>query len=67
MSDFFLFSLKQKIKEDAAKAIDARDGELEAIVSLNRSAAEQAHGKLLESEAMLLKRKFCNIFTNFYC
>ncbi|XP_047981263.1 uncharacterized protein LOC125222599 isoform X1 [Salvia hispanica] len=45
----------EKIKEDAAKAIDARDGELEAIVSLNRSAAEQAHGKLLESEAMLLK------------
>ncbi|XP_047956597.1 uncharacterized protein LOC125202257 isoform X2 [Salvia hispanica] len=45
----------EKIKEDTAKAIYARDGELEAIVSLNRSTAEQAHGKLLESEAMLLK------------
>ncbi|XP_042030985.1 uncharacterized protein LOC121777707 isoform X2 [Salvia splendens] len=48
-------TLKQKIKGDTAKAIDARDGEQEAIVSLNRSAAELAHGKLLESEAMLLK------------
>ncbi|XP_047955407.1 uncharacterized protein LOC125201369 isoform X3 [Salvia hispanica] len=47
--------LKQKIKEDTAKAIDARDREQEVIVSLNRSAAEQAHGKLIESEAMLLK------------
>ncbi|XP_042027962.1 uncharacterized protein LOC121775066 [Salvia splendens] len=45
----------EKIKEDTAKANDARVGEEEAIVSLNRSAAEQAHGKLLESEAMLLK------------
>ncbi|XP_042026191.1 uncharacterized protein LOC121773403 isoform X2 [Salvia splendens] len=45
----------KKIKEDTAKAIDARDGEQEAIVSLNRSAAEQAHGKLLESETMLSK------------
>ncbi|XP_042029648.1 uncharacterized protein LOC121776540 isoform X3 [Salvia splendens] len=46
----------EKIKQDTIKAIDARDGEQEAIVSLNSSAAEQAHGKLLESEAMLLKR-----------
>ncbi|KAL1536901.1 hypothetical protein AAHA92_29477 [Salvia divinorum] len=48
-------TLQQKIKDDIAKAIDDRDGEQKAIVSHTRSVAEQARGKLLESEAMLLK------------
>ncbi|KAH6803700.1 hypothetical protein C2S51_031947 [Perilla frutescens var. frutescens] len=48
-------SLEQKIRDDVAKSIDARDGEQEATVSHIKSEAAQAHAKLLESKAMLLK------------
>ncbi|KAI3451749.1 hypothetical protein Pfo_008414 [Paulownia fortunei] len=54
-------SLKQKMKDDIAKAIIARDGaplsisEQEAIVSHIKSDVANAHAKLLESKGMLLK------------
>lgn len=50
------------MKDDIAKAIIASGGALsiseqEAIVSHTKSEAAQAHAKLLESKAMLLKSK----------
>ncbi|PIN02470.1 hypothetical protein CDL12_25016 [Handroanthus impetiginosus] len=54
-------SLKQKMKDDVKKAIIAKDGaplsfsEHEAIVSLTKSEAAQAHSEVLESEDLLRK------------
>ncbi|KAL0332496.1 UNVERIFIED_CONTAM: hypothetical protein Scaly_2151100 [Sesamum calycinum] len=54
-------SLKQKMKDDIANAIIAKDGaslsisEHEAIVSHIKSEAAEAHAEVLESKSMLLK------------
>ncbi|KAL2241379.1 UNVERIFIED_CONTAM: Cell division cycle-associated 7-like protein [Sesamum indicum] len=53
-------SLKQKMKDDIAKAIIAKDGaplsisEHEAVVSHIKSEAAEAHAEVLESKSMLL-------------
>lgn len=48
-------TLQQKIKDDIAKSIDARDGEQEATISQDKSEAEHARAELLKSNAMILK------------
>ncbi|KAG8384066.1 hypothetical protein BUALT_Bualt04G0079400 [Buddleja alternifolia] len=56
-------SLKQKLKDDIAKAVIAKNGanlsisEHDGIVSKIRAEAAQAHANVLESEAMILNNK----------
>lgn len=57
-------SLKQKMKDDIAKAIIASNGaplsisEHETIVSHIKHKAAQAHAKVLESKGMFFKSKY---------
>lgn len=59
-------NLKQKMKDDIAKAIIAKHGvpltiaEHEAIVSLINQKTVEAHAKVLESKGMLLESKHFN-------
>lgn len=56
--------LKQKMKDDIAKAIIAKHGapltisEHEAIVSLIKQETAEAHAKVLESKGILLESKY---------